>query len=122
MGPLTASDTIPCAIPLPGDSPRDCTNTKSITLWNADDGKELKKLTGHTGGVDGVAVCPDGRRLVSAGADKTVRLWDADTGKELRCFRGHAGAVRAVAVSPDGKTALSGGEDHTARLWALPAE
>jgi hypothetical protein len=36
LGPLTASDTIPCAIPLPGDSPRDCTNTKSITLWNAD--------------------------------------------------------------------------------------
>jgi hypothetical protein len=36
FGPITASDTIPCAIPLPGDSPRDCSKTKQITLWNAD--------------------------------------------------------------------------------------
>jgi hypothetical protein len=35
FGPITASDTIPCAIPLPGDSPRDCSKTKSVTLWNA---------------------------------------------------------------------------------------
>jgi hypothetical protein len=36
LGPLTASDTIPCAMPLPGDSPRTCTATKSITLFNED--------------------------------------------------------------------------------------
>lgn len=35
IGPITASDTIPCTMPLPGESPRDCTNTKSITLWSA---------------------------------------------------------------------------------------
>ncbi len=36
FGPVTESDTIPCAIPLPGDSPRDCSNTKTIKLWDAD--------------------------------------------------------------------------------------
>lgn len=36
LGPVTASDTIPCQMPLPGDSPRDCSKTKSITLWSAD--------------------------------------------------------------------------------------
>jgi hypothetical protein len=36
FGPVTASDTIPCAIPLPGDSPRDCSKTKTIKLWDAD--------------------------------------------------------------------------------------
>ena len=35
VGPITASDTIPCTMPLPGESPRNCTGTKSITLWNA---------------------------------------------------------------------------------------
>ena len=36
VGPITASDTIPCAMPLPGDSPRDCSNTKTITVWSGD--------------------------------------------------------------------------------------
>jgi hypothetical protein len=36
LGPITGSDTIPCQMPLPGESPRDCTNTKTINLWSAD--------------------------------------------------------------------------------------
>jgi hypothetical protein len=35
FGPITDSDTIPCTMPLPGESPRDCSQTKSITLWSA---------------------------------------------------------------------------------------
>jgi hypothetical protein len=36
LGPVSGSDMIPCQMPLPGESPRDCSKTKSITLWNAD--------------------------------------------------------------------------------------
>jgi len=36
VGPVTASDTIPCQMPLPGESPRDCSHTKTINLWSAD--------------------------------------------------------------------------------------
>lgn len=36
FGPVMESDTIPCAIPLPGDSPHDCMGTKTIKLWDAD--------------------------------------------------------------------------------------
>jgi PKD domain/Bacterial Ig-like domain (group 1) len=36
VGPITASDTIPCQMPLPGESPRDCSSTKTINLWSAD--------------------------------------------------------------------------------------
>jgi PKD repeat protein len=35
VGPIKESDTIPCTMPLPGDSPRTCSKTKSITLWKA---------------------------------------------------------------------------------------
>jgi len=34
--PISESDSIPCTMPLPGESPRNCTKTKTITLWNAD--------------------------------------------------------------------------------------
>jgi PKD domain len=36
FGPINESDTIPCTMPLPGDSPVDCSKTHTIKLWNAD--------------------------------------------------------------------------------------
>lgn len=36
IGPISASDTIPCTLPLPGESPRDCSKTKTVNLWSGD--------------------------------------------------------------------------------------
>jgi hypothetical protein len=36
IGPITGSDDIPCTMPLPGESPRNCTNTKTIPIWSTD--------------------------------------------------------------------------------------
>ena len=36
----------------------------------------LKRLTGHTGEINGVAFSPSGERLVSASADRTALVWD----------------------------------------------
>src|SRR4029077_17272968 len=82
-------------------------------VWDTQTGRETLTLTGHTGRVRSVAFSPDGRRLVSAAADRTVKVWDAQTGQELLTFKGHAGpvddrdAVRGgmgpVAFSPDGR-------------------
>ena len=38
---------------------------------------ELAQLKGHTGFVSGVAVTPDGARIVTGSDDKTARVWDA---------------------------------------------
>ena len=50
------------------------------------------------------AFSPDGKRIVTASADKTARLWDAETGKPIgEPLKGHDGDVMSAAFSPDGK-------------------
>lgn len=90
---------------------------KSVKLWDAACGKEVRSFHGHTGEIYSSAFSPDGKQLATAGDDRTVKLWDAATGKELRTFRGHKGDVYNVAFRPDGRALASASQDQTVCLW-----
>jgi predicted NACHT family NTPase len=80
--------------------------------------RERLILEGHRRGVFSAAFSPDGKRIVTASADKTARLWDAETGKQIgEPLRGHKDWVRSAAFSPDGKRIVTASDDKTARLW-----
>jgi hypothetical protein len=64
-----------------------------------------------------VAYSPDGRRLASAGYDRTVKVWDAATGQNLLTLKGHTGEVSDVAYSPDGRRLASASRDGTVKMW-----
>lgn len=60
---------------------------------------------------------PDGRRVVTASADRTAQLWDAFSGRPLTESMRHSAGVRSAEFSPDGRLVATVSSDKTARVW-----
>lgn len=101
-----------------------------VRLWTiAEDGAltpllkfEGQPKPGTTSGyspISTVAFSPDGRFLVSGGADQIVHIWDVQTKSESRGLRAHGDWVTSVAFSPDGRYLASASADRTARVFEL---
>ena len=103
-----------------------CGNELVARIWDVESGWPLQRLVGHekVAGPRGdltwvhpAIFSPDGKKVLTAGADKTVRIWDAESGKELHKLEGHHDHVRVVLFTPDGKNVISASQDRSIRIW-----
>jgi WD40 repeat protein len=79
----------------------------------------MRTLKDHIDAVYALAYTPDGKRLVSAGADRTVKVWNPATGERLYTMSEALDGLNALAVDPSGKFVAAGGLDKTIRIWEL---
>ncbi|MGB3492423.1 MAG: serine/threonine-protein kinase [Elainellaceae cyanobacterium] len=73
----------------------------------------------HDGGINAMALTPDGRILVTGGNDARICLWDMASGLCVYTLKDHGLAISALAISADGRTLASSSWDQTLRLWDL---
>jgi WD40 repeat protein len=88
-----------------------------ISLLAMPDGNERVVLRGHPNYIHALGFMPDGRTLLSAGADGIVRVWNVSAGTEARSFDWGIGKVCVAAVSPDGTLCAAGGENGKVVVW-----
>ncbi|MXV74003.1 PQQ-binding-like beta-propeller repeat protein [Candidatus Poribacteria bacterium] len=86
-------------------------------LWNANTGKRIATLAGHTDSVNALAFSPDSTMIATASSDTTIRLWNTNTGDIKTILIGHTDDVNSVIYSPDGRMIVSASSDDTVRLW-----
>jgi len=89
-----------------------------MLVLDAADGRRLRAFNDGGGWVEALAVCPDGRHVISADHQDGAKMWDFTTGRQVKAFSGEG--VSTAAVSPDGSYALFGGV-MTIRLWDIGA-
>ncbi|WP_327234040.1 WD40 repeat domain-containing protein [Streptomyces sp. NBC_01317] len=87
------------------------------------DDRTAAVVRGRDGRMLGVAISPDGSRLVGTSENGAVRIWGWSDGRVSgdapRVLRGHRGEVWSPAFTPDGRRLATAGLDSTVRVWDL---
>jgi guanine nucleotide-binding protein subunit beta-2-like 1 protein len=102
---------------------------KSVTCWTRDGGQRSaggwtkgRRLEGHSGFVQDLALSNDGKHALTASWDRSLRLWRLDDGEVVAKFNGNTKDVLSVCFSPDNRLVVSGGRDNKLRVWNVKGE
>jgi WD40 repeat protein len=63
--------------------------TGNLNIWNLQNGKLQKMLTGHNSSINSIAISPDEKTIVSTEYDGQIKIWDLSSGTLKSTFTGH---------------------------------
>ena len=95
---------------------------ETIKVWNLADGSFVRTLAAHIGGVQDLALSPDGSRLISGGEVNfggqvsSVLMWDVATGEVLMQLPESFSEVFCVDWSPAGDLLAAGDQNQAVRI------
>jgi serine/threonine protein kinase/WD40 repeat protein len=94
----------------------------TLAIIDTADGRLLREL--DRGNLDagpsvihGVAVSPDGSRIVAAGSDRVPRVWDLASGRIVMTLATHPDWVQSCRFTPDGQRIVTVCRDGVGRVF-----
>jgi eukaryotic-like serine/threonine-protein kinase len=94
------------------------TEPAAAYIWDLQkDEPQPRFVLQHEGGVNQVAIAPDGNSALTVDNDHTVRLWDVTNGRPVGSPMIHPARVDTAHFSPDGSVVVTASRDGIARTW-----
>ncbi len=90
---------------------------KTVRIWNAINGEQLKELKGHTTVIRSLDISPDGKLIASGGEDGVIKIWNVADGSCVFTIPAHKRIIWDIKFSEDGLSFASASFDYTIKIW-----
>jgi hypothetical protein len=95
---------------------------RTLSIWEANSGKEIRHFVGQRPSFGAMALSPDGSTLVSGSLNEPrLRRWHVSTGKELPPLDIPEVEVTSLVFSADGRSLAWRGHNELIHVWDVAA-
>src|SRR5262249_31688832 len=86
-------------------------------------GNEIRSMKVHKRGVKAIAICEDGKTVITGDFDGNALVWDLNTAEVRSTLKvGDDLPVESVAITGDAKRAVTGSLGGQAKVWDVGAK
>ena len=94
--------------------------TDHVDIWDPREGRKLRSILAHRGGVRATALSEDGRDLVTIGMDDRFVRWDGKSGEPVIEYDpAGLASINRVLFVPGQSVLVSGHDDGTVVFWNM---
>lgn len=91
---------------------------KDIQIYNIEEGKIVKTLTGHTALLRDLLILDDNVTLFSGSDDRSIKMWNLTTYTQIRTFTGHNHSANKIHLFNPG-VIVSASDDYSIKFWTI---